>query len=140
MSVKGPGFDPWYCLFLNLCSKLVNCHHLTNPSYTSCAPKIEQESTHVHFLLARQSHQAPRSATVLVLLLVGIVRVHFLYLNPKICKYLILVLTSYHLVWAEPKTYATSAILYLIKLVSYHFTIKPSCYYDTNKKLLKRAF
>ncbi len=42
---------------------------------------------YVHFLLARQSHQAPRSVTVLVLLLVGIVRVHFLYLNPKICKY-----------------------------------------------------
>ncbi len=42
---------------------------------------------YVHFLLAGQSHQAPRSITVLVLLLVGIVRVHFLYLNPKICKY-----------------------------------------------------
>ncbi len=28
-----------------------------------------------------------RSITVPVLLLVGIVRVHFLYLNPKICKY-----------------------------------------------------
>jgi hypothetical protein len=42
---------------------------------------------HPIFLLARQSHQAPRIVTVLVLLLVGIVRVHFLYLNPKICKY-----------------------------------------------------
>ncbi len=52
----------------------------------SCAPKIEQESRYV-LLLARQSHQAPRSVTVLVLLLLGIVRVHFLYLNPKICKY-----------------------------------------------------
>ena len=31
MSVKGPGFDPQYCLFRNLCSKLVNCHHLTTP-------------------------------------------------------------------------------------------------------------
>ncbi len=30
-----------------------------------------------YFLLAMQSHQAPRSVTVLVLLLVGIVRVHF---------------------------------------------------------------
>jgi hypothetical protein len=40
-----------------------------------------------NFLLATQSHQAPRIITVLVLLLVGIVRVHFLYLNPKICKY-----------------------------------------------------
>jgi hypothetical protein len=39
------------------------------------------------FLLARQSHQAPRSITVPVLLLVGIFRVHFLYLNSKICKY-----------------------------------------------------
>jgi hypothetical protein len=38
------------------------------------------------FLLARQSHQAPRSIILLVLLLVGIVRVHYLYLNPKICK------------------------------------------------------
>ncbi len=36
-------------------------------------------------LLARQSHWAPRSVMVLVLLLVGIVRVHFMYLNPKIC-------------------------------------------------------
>ncbi len=25
--------NPWYCLFQNLCSKLVNCHHLTTPSY-----------------------------------------------------------------------------------------------------------
>ncbi len=33
MSVKGPGFDPRYCLFQNLCSKLVNCHHLTTSSY-----------------------------------------------------------------------------------------------------------
>ncbi len=46
-------------------------------------------------MLARQSHQAPRSVTVLVLLLVGILRVHFLYLNPKICKYHFFVLTSY---------------------------------------------
>ncbi len=48
-------------------------------------PKIKQ--VYVHFLLARQSHQAPRSVMVPVLLMVGIVRVHFLYLNPKICKY-----------------------------------------------------
>ncbi len=33
MSVKGPGLDPQFCLFCNLCSKLVNCHHLTTPSY-----------------------------------------------------------------------------------------------------------
>jgi hypothetical protein len=46
----------------------------------------------------------------------------------------------YRLVWAEPKTIATSAILYLIKLVSYHFTLKPPCFYDTNRKSLKRAF
>jgi hypothetical protein len=32
-------------------------------------------------LFLRQSHHAPRSITVLVLLLVGIVRVHFLYLK-----------------------------------------------------------
>ncbi len=38
-------------------------------------------------LLVRQSHQAHRSATVPALQKVGIVRVHFLYLNPKICKY-----------------------------------------------------
>jgi hypothetical protein len=47
----------------------------------SCVPKI-----YVNCLLARQSHQAPRSITVPILLRVGIVRVHFLYLNPKICK------------------------------------------------------
>ena len=55
-----------------------------------CHEKImrAQNRTRVNvLLLARQSHQAPRSITVLVLLLVGIVRVHFLYLNPKICKY-----------------------------------------------------
>jgi hypothetical protein len=39
------------------------------------------------FLLARQSYHAPRIVTVPVLLLVGIVRVHYLYLNPKMCKY-----------------------------------------------------
>jgi hypothetical protein len=39
------------------------------------------------FLLARQSHHAPRIVMVPVLLLVGIIRVHYLYLNPKICKY-----------------------------------------------------
>ncbi len=38
-------------------------------------------------LFARQSHHAPRIVTVPVLLLVGIVRVHYLYLNPRICKY-----------------------------------------------------
>ncbi len=48
-----------------------------------CAPECSNNSV----LLARQSHQAPRSITVLVLLLVGIVRVHFLYQNPKMCKY-----------------------------------------------------
>jgi hypothetical protein len=39
-----------------------------------------------NFWLARQSHHAPRIVTVPVLLLVGIVRVHYLYLDPKICK------------------------------------------------------
>ena len=46
----------------------------------------------------------------------------------------------YGLFWAEPKTIATSAILYLIKFVSYHFTVEPPCFYGTNRKLLKRAF
>jgi hypothetical protein len=40
-----------------------------------------------NFLLARQSHHPPRIVTVPVLLLVGIYRVHYLYRNPKICKY-----------------------------------------------------
>jgi hypothetical protein len=39
------------------------------------------------FLLARQSHHAPRIVKVPILLLVRIVRVHYLYPNPKICKY-----------------------------------------------------
>ncbi len=46
----------------------------------------------------------------------------------------------YRLVWAEPKTIATSAILYLIKFVLYHFPVKPPCFYGTNRKPLKRAF
>jgi hypothetical protein len=46
----------------------------------------------------------------------------------------------YRLVWAEPKTIATSAVLYLIKLVSYHFTLKLPCFCDTKRKPLKRAF
>ncbi len=46
----------------------------------------------------------------------------------------------YRLVWAEPKTITTSAILHLIKSESYHFTMKSPCFYDTNRKLLKRAF
>jgi hypothetical protein len=41
---------------------------------------------HPIFLLARQSHQPPRIVTAPVLQLVGFVRVHFLYLNPNICK------------------------------------------------------
>jgi hypothetical protein len=49
-------------------------------------------------------------------------------------------LELYCLVWAEPNTIATSAILYLIKFLSYHFTVKPPCFYGTNRKLLKRAF
>jgi hypothetical protein len=52
----------------------------------SCTPKTKQESLSI-FLFARKSHQAPRSITVPVLLMVGIVRVHYLYLDPKICKY-----------------------------------------------------
>jgi hypothetical protein len=49
-------------------------------------------------------------------------------------------LWRYRLVWAQPKTHATSAILYLIKLVSYDFTLKPPCFYDNNEKPLERAF
>ncbi len=40
-------------------------------------------------LLAGQSHHDPRIVTV-PLLLVGIFRVNYLYLNPKICKYQII--------------------------------------------------
>jgi hypothetical protein len=70
-----------------------------------------QTRVYVNFFLARQSHQAPRSIMVLVLLLVGIVRVHYLYLNPKICKYQIFSTDIlYCLVWAEPKSVATSYI------------------------------
>jgi hypothetical protein len=54
-----------------------------------------QTRVYVHYLLVMQSHQAPRSITVPVLLLVGIVRVHFLYLNPKTVNTKFLVLTSY---------------------------------------------
>ena len=55
-------------------------------SQKNCArPKLNKSLC--PFLLARQSHQAPRSVTVPVLLLVGNIRVHFLYLNPKIYKY-----------------------------------------------------
>jgi hypothetical protein len=39
-----------------------------------------------NFLLARQPHHAPRIITVPVLLMVGIVRVQYLYLNPQISK------------------------------------------------------
>jgi hypothetical protein len=41
MSVKGPGFDPQYCLFRNLCSTHVNCHHLTTPSYNHSIAIVE---------------------------------------------------------------------------------------------------
>ncbi len=55
----------------------------------NCARQKSNKSivVYVHFLLARQSHQAPRCVTVPILLLVGIIRVYFLYLTPKICKY-----------------------------------------------------
>ncbi len=80
-----------------------------NSRFWLCHEKIvraqNQTRAYVHFLLARQSHQAPRSVTALVLLLVGNVRVHFLYLNPKRVCY-VTVLNLYRLVWAEPKTIA----------------------------------
>jgi hypothetical protein len=47
---------------------------------------------------------------------------------------------KYCLVWAEPKTIATSNILYLWKLIKYYFTIKPLHFNYTNKKPLIRAF
>ncbi len=53
---------------------------------------------------------------------------------------IILINLSYRLVWATPETIATSAILYLIKFLSYHLTVEPLCFYGTNRKLLKRAF
>ncbi len=43
--------------------------------------------------------------------------------NPEICP--VHALACYRLVWADPKTIATSAIFYLIKFVSYHFTVEP---------------
>ncbi len=46
----------------------------------------------------------------------------------------------YRLVWAEPKTIATSDILYLWKLIKYYFTEKPLHFYYTNRKPLLRAF
>jgi hypothetical protein len=61
-----------------------------NSRFWLCHKKIvhaqNQTRVYVQFLLARQSHQAPRSITVPVLLLVGIFRVHYLYLNPKTYK------------------------------------------------------
>ncbi len=66
---------------------------------------------YVKFLVVRHSHQAPRCIMVPVLLLVGIVRVHYLYLNPKICKYQIFstdILYSNHLLslfWREQNSY-----------------------------------
>ncbi len=58
MSVKGPGFDPWYCLFQNLCLKLVICHHLTTPSYN---PLLEWNVWYRHLILDKwQTLEAAR--------------------------------------------------------------------------------
>jgi hypothetical protein len=54
--------------------------------------------------------------------------------------YNIIYVPMYPLVWAEPKTIANSAILYVIKFVLYHFTVEPPCFYGINRKPLKRAF
>ena len=48
------------------------------------------------------------------------------------------ILCCYCLVWAEPKTHTTSAILYLIKLVSYHFTLKPPFFMTPIESCLKK--
>ncbi len=45
-----------------------------------------------------------------------------------------------YIVWAEPKTIATSNILYLWKLIKYYFTLEPLHFYYTNRKPLIRAF
>jgi hypothetical protein len=47
---------------------------------------------------------------------------------------------AYCLVWAEPKTIATSNILHLWKLIKYCFTVKPLHFYYINRKPLIRAF
>ncbi len=46
----------------------------------------------------------------------------------------------YRLVWAMLKTIASSTILDLWKFLSYHFTMKPPCYFGINRKLMKRPF
>ncbi len=47
----------------------------------------------------------------------------------------------YCLIWAEPKTIATSNILYLWKLIlKYYFTVKLLNFYYINEKPLIRAF
>ncbi len=57
MSVKGPGFDPRYCLFQDLYSKLVNCHHLTNPSYNQLGLEHLLDKSTYKMLTEHQAHQ-----------------------------------------------------------------------------------
>ncbi len=61
----------------------------------SCTPKTELESVSIFCWQGMKSHQAPRRVMVPVLLLVGIVMVHFLYLNPKNVNIKFYVLTFY---------------------------------------------
>ncbi len=69
-----------------------------------------------------------------------ILSIHIICTQLKHCLCSAAPIGLYPLIWAEPKTIATSAILYLIKFVSYHFTVKPPCFYGTNRNPLKRAF
>ncbi len=70
-----------------------------------------------------------------------LVTYEFVVLNLYLKTYKFVVFSRpYPLVWAEPKTIATSTILDLIKFVLYHFTMKTPCFHGTNRKLLKRAF
>ncbi len=55
MSVKGPGFNPQYCLFINLSSTLVNCHHLITPSYN-------QRESRARLTLEQQQQYRERNA------------------------------------------------------------------------------
>ncbi len=52
----------------------------------------------------------------------------------------LLVTPWYRLVWAKPKTIASSNILYLQKLIKYYFTMEPLRFCYTNRKPLIRAF
>ncbi len=52
----------------------------------------------------------------------------FIYSMNSVWIHVFFGMNSYCLVWAKPKTITTSAILYLIKFLSYHFTERPPCF------------